>query len=230
MSLQEYVSQQFVGKDKSKQDILNEIYKAGKDAWNDKLGYIPLKPMALITVHNPNSSIIESIGFSEPTDILTNIFGASFGAMFNSGGTVSRNIQDEDGIVRTIWMNDQNGNQYTRNNGGTSVGMQMQIGRGLGTFNRSDFNLTDPFVVAPESNKFTISPGGWNSGNQQVVVNGLLTNVTTSDSIGECALWARWYVQIGVNNTKFFLLSHDLAGASFSSGQNINVTYTWSIT
>lgn len=227
MSLQDYMQEQFIGHDKSKQQILDEIYRAAKDGWKDKLGYIPLKPMALVTVHNPNSSIIESIGFSEPNDLLTNIFGAALGGMFNSGGTVTKNITDESGIVRSIWMNNSSGNQYTRNN--NAAGCNMQIGRG-GAIQRSDFNLTDPFIVAPESNKFQITPGGWNSGNQQAIVNGLLTNVTTSDTIGECALWFRWYVQLGLNNAVWFLGSHDVAGASFSSGQNVNVTYTWSIT
>ena len=83
-------------------------------------------------------------------------------------------------------------------------------------------------MVAPESNFFNTSPGGWLTGFQQVVVNALLNNVTSSDVVGECGLFCRWHL-IGAT-TNFFMLSHDVAAAAFSTGQNINVTYTWSIT
>lgn len=226
MSLQDYIAEQYIGQDKSKQQILDDIYKSAKDAWKDKIGYIPLKPMALITVHNPNSSIIESIGFSEPEDLLTNIFGAGFAGMLNSGGTVEKNLTDENGIVRTLKMNDSGGDTYARS--GNTCGCVMRVGRG-GTILKSDFNLTDPFVAVPENGFFNVTPGGWNSGNQQVIVNGLLASVTSSDTIGECGLFCRWFSD-AAGTAFYFLLSHDAAGASFNSGQNINVTYTWSIT
>ena len=196
MSLQQYISEQFVGQDKSKQQILNDIYKSAKDAWNDKLGYIPLRPMALITVHNPKSSIIESIGFSEPDDLLTNIFGAAFSGMWNNGANTQRNISDSDGTVRTMNMNDPETtfvNTYARSISG--AGCVMRVGRG-GTILRSDFNLTDPFIIAPEANMFNTNGGAWFSANQQVIVEGLLANVTTTDIIGECGLFCRWFVNV----------------------------------
>ena len=123
-------------------------------------------------------------------------------------------------------MNDSGGNQFARNDGGT-CGATMRVGRG-GVIAISDFNLTDPFVAAPESNNFAVTPGGWLTGLQQVVVNGLLSNVTTTDTIGECGLFMRWRIQTDTFHR--FMISHDVAAASFVSGQNINVTYTWSIT
>ncbi len=225
MKFQQYLQEQFIGQDKSKQNILDEIYKAAKDGYKDKIGYIPLKPMALITVHEPKSPIIESIGFSEPDDLLTNIFGAAFSGMLNGGGNVDRGISDENGVVRFIRLNSTTSNRYTNNSFGGN-GVRMQIGRG-NSIARSDFNLDDPFVVAPESQKFEVNSGGWLSGSQTVVVNGLLSGVTTSDSIGECALWGLWLRDNTASS--HFLLSHDAAGGSFSSGQNVNVTYTWSI-
>ena len=230
MSLQDYINEQFVGKDRNREQVINDIYKAAKDAWNDKLGYIPMKPMALITVHNPHSSIVESIGFSEPDDLLLDNFGVFLSSII-TGADSSKNLVDDSGIVRTLdWVGDNNHDYYaSRDIGGTirSTGSYMQVGRG-GVIARSDFTVTDPFVVAPESNVFTTGSGGWISGNQQVVINGLLNNVTTSDVIGECGLFCLWHIQSA--NTFRFMISHDVAGAAFSSGQNVNVTYTWSIT
>ena len=83
--------------------------------------------------------------------------------------------------------------------------------------------MTWKYVPVP-----SIVPGGWISGNQQVIVNGLLSAVTTSDTIGECGLFVRWYSN-GAGGSRDYMISHDAAGGAFSSGQNINVTYTWSI-
>ncbi len=227
--LQQYLQEQFVGKDKTKTSIQDDIFKTIKEAWNEKLGYVPEKPMALITVFESETpNILESIGCSEPNDLLTNIFGAAFAGMLTNGGIVDKNLTDSSGVGRTVRMSTTGNFLFnTSENGG--AGVLMQIGRG-GAIARSDFALTDPFIVAPESNTFNVTSGGWLTGSKQVVVNGLLSSVTTSDTIGECGLFARWnrnqFIPIGQSN---FLISHDVAGASFSGGQNINVTYTWSI-
>ncbi len=228
MTLENYVSEQFVGKDKDLAKIQEDIFQTIKEGWNEKLGYVPLKPMALITVHNPKSSIIESIGFSKPNDLLTNIFGAAFAGMWNAGGNVLKNLTDINGIVNTVVMKLANSNGYNRTSSPSNVGMRMKVGQG-GAIARSDFQLTTPFVAAPESNLFNITPGGWISGNQQVIVSGLLASVTTSDVIGECGLFAKWRTNTAPNFNSDFMISHDVASASFSGGQNINVTYTWSI-
>lgn len=232
-TLSEYVNEQFVGQDKSKSQILEEIYKAAKDGWNDKINYVPLKPMALITVHDPGSSIIESIGFSEPDDIITNIFGAWFSGNFGSALT-ARNLSNTNGIVRTVHIKQANGATFTRTQPSSPAregGGYMWVGRNgaSSAVSRTDFQLNDPFAAVPEANVFASAGGGWLEDNQQVVANGLLASVTTSDVVGECGLLCRWH-QVSTFTSEWFLLSHDIAGASFSSGQNINVTYTWSIT
>lgn len=227
-SLQEYLQEQFVGKDKTKISIKDDIFKTIKEGWDKKLGYVPERPMALITVFEPETpNILESIGCSEPNDLLTDIWGAAFAGMVNGGAFTPKLLSDENGVVRTAFMQDSGGSQFSRNDDHGACGTSMRIGRG-GVILRSDFNLTDPYVVAPESNRFGISTsGGWISGLQQVVVNGLLANVTTSDTIGECGLFMQWNAQTAVN---VFMISHDAAAGSFTSGQNVNVTYTWSIT
>jgi len=234
MSLQEYISEQFVGQDKSKQQILDEIYKAAKDAWYDKLKYIPLKPMALITVHNPGSSIIESIGFSEPNDIILNNFGIAFAGNFNNGAVVV-SLTDVFGVADDYRINSSNNIYNARDNNPNTeaIGTQMQLGLGGGSFVRSNIALNNPFVSAPESNRFNTGEGGWLTGTQQVVVNGLLSNVTSTDTVGECGLFGLWRNDSAAGaaqNVFIIMLSHDIAAASFVSGQNINTTYTWSIT
>jgi len=234
MLLQSYINEQFVGKDKSRDSILNEIYKSAKDGWKDKLGYIPMKPMALITVHDPNSSIIESIGFSEPDDILTDNFGVWLSLLQSGSPNASKFMVDYLGVSQLTTVNSTAGSGFQRREDSpfvSSVGAYFKIGRNGGgsTPARSDFDLFDPFVVAPESNFFVPSPGGWISGNQQVVINALLSSVTTSDTIGECGLYL-FGNPSSSNHNKIFLISHDIAGSSFVGGQNINVTYTWSIT
>jgi hypothetical protein len=229
--LQQYLQEQFVGQDKTRISIQEEIFKTIKEGWNKKLGYVPERPMALITVFEPETpNILESIGCSEPNDLLTNIFGASLSGQFNSGGNVDKNLSDISGVVRTVRMGSDTGFTFNVSTGGVRAGVMMQVGSG-GAIARSDFQLTNPFLVPPESNVFDVSSGGWLTATQQVVVNGLLTNVTTSDTIGECGLFGRWNKsQVNPPSIQHFLLSHDNAGASFNGGQNVNVTYTWSIT
>jgi hypothetical protein len=228
MTDQQYITEQYVGKDKVSDKIKDDIYKTLKENWNEKLGYVPQRPMALITVHNPHSSIIESIGYSEPSDLILDNFGAWFSAVFNPGGLIQKNLVSEGGSVSTFNVNTSTGFDGKFNtNGQHFLGCQFQVGRG-GPVSRSDFELFEPFVIAPESNKFGITPGGWISGSQTVVIDGLLANVTTTDSIGECGIWAQWdNSSVGQRQV---LLVHDIAGAAFASGQNVNVTYTWSIT
>ena len=210
--------------------IQDDIFKTIKEAWNKKLGYVPEKPMALITVHDPASSVIESIGFSEPNDVIQDKFGGFFGGILNSGGTVVRLIPDTGGTSRTVNCNHTSDLAYTRTNitAGTTNGGRVRIGRG-GTITRGDFDLTDPYVVAPESNFIPVSAAPlWSSGSQNAVIDALLVNVTTSDTIGECGLYMKM-TSVSPSAAATYLMSHDVAGASFSSGQNINVTYTWSI-
>ena len=230
MTLQEYVTQQFVGKEKSKQEVLDDIYKSLKEGWNEKLGYVPEKPMALITVHDPKSSVIESIGFSEPNDLIQNRFGVFFGSILNSGGTVPRSFQDTQGTFRTVNGNHTSDQSYARTNtlpGSTNGGL-VRIGRG-GAITRDDLDLTDPFIVAPESNLLSVSTSPlWSPGSQNAVIDALMVNVTSSDTIGECGLYLK-LTSVSPPAANVYMMSHDVAGASFSSGQNINITYTWSI-
>lgn len=236
MQLSEYITEQYVGQDKARVNLLDDIYKAAKDGYKEKLGYVPMKPMALITVHDPESSIIESVGFSEPDDILTDNFGVFLSLLQSGAPNSTKSMVDYLGVSHFSRVNSNSGSGFQRREDSpfvASVGSYFKIGRnfgGAGSVARSDFDLNEPYLVAPESNFFTNTPGGWLSGNQQVVINGLLASVTTSDSIGECGLYLYGTPQAASNRNKIFLMSHDIAGASFSGGQNVNVTYTWSIT
>ncbi len=232
MSIQQYVTEEFVGKNRELRKIQDDIFKSIKESWNEKLGYVPLKPMALITVCNPKSNIIESIGFSEPNDILNNRYGALLAGQLNNG-TKSIIISDDGNVSRTLIINSPTStSMYNRSNFGVNgPGMRIRIGSNISgsPVLRTDFTLNDPFLAAPESNYINITQGGWLTGSQTVVTNGLLSNVTTSGVIGECGLFGVW-IENSATPQHTFMMSHDIAGASFSSGQNVNVTYTWSIT
>jgi hypothetical protein len=233
MTIQEYVSDQFVGKDKHRLSVQNDLWKSIKESYQEKLGYVPFKPMALITAHNKETpSVIESIGFSDPNDIINDNFGVLFSGILSSVNT-HKTMTDYLGVVRTYSMLAVSGwNRRENSPYVSSCGSYMRVGRGGGGVQRSDTDLFDPFIVAPEANFFVTGSGGWVSANQQVVIDGVLTNVTTSDSIGECGLYM--LMKTTTNSTagsnKINMMSHDVAGTGFVGGQNINVTYTWSIT
>ncbi len=228
-----YLQQQFLDQDKSKKSVSEEIFKTIKEKWNEKLGYVPQKPMALITIHDPDdSNIIKSMGASEPDDIITDQFGAIFAGQYNNGGAHNRIIPDRDGFSRIVRVGDLAGSGYAAMVfGGQSVGMQFWVGRNGNSdpVTRSDFTLNDEFVVAPQTLPFNMTAaGGWIPANEHVVAEAVLNGVVGNDSIGECGLLAKW-TRDPFNVTSLFLITHDIAGGAFVDGQNINVTYTWSI-
>jgi hypothetical protein len=151
-----------------------------------------------------------------------------FAGNFNPGGTVTKILVNTGGFSQTVNINEAGQTAYNNNFQGVFVGTKFKIGRNGSGIQRSDVDLTEPFLAAPESGLITILPGGWNSGSQVVVASGLLSSVTTSDSIGECGIFCLWVTGGGVSQQ--FMISHDVAGGSFVGGQNVNVTYTWSIT
>jgi hypothetical protein len=233
MSL-EYVREQFIGKDKHRLTVQDDLWKTIKEDYQKKLGYIPQKPMALITTHNPETpSVMEGIGFSEPNDIINNKFGALFAGCIASA-TQTVNLEDYLGAVRPFRTLGVSSFQRREDSPFTaSTGSLMRVGRNGSALpvTRADVDLFDPFLVVPESNFFNTGSGGWVSANQQVVIDGVLVGVTSSGVIAECGLYLMMtsFPNSTANSNKIVMMSHDVAGASFSAGQNINVTYTWSI-
>lgn len=232
--LQEYLLEEFVEKDKTKLNIQDDIFKSIKEGWDKKLGYVPERPMALVTITDPDEpNVLKSIGCSEPNDLILDNFGVVFAGQFNNNVNTLRNLVDEFGNTKTFRVGGTTPVNYcgTQNIGTPfSAGMRMLIGSNssAGGVARSDFDLNDRFVAAPEALPFGVTPGGWISGNQQVVVEGVINNVTTNDSIGEAGLQAFWNDTAAVGNN--ILICHDICGGAFLSGQNVNLTYTWSIT
>lgn len=232
MTIQDYVSEQFVGKDKHRLTVQDDLWKSIKEAYKEKFNYVPLKPMALITAHNPETpSIIESIGFSDPNDIINDNFGVLFSRVI-AASNPDFTMTDYLGVVRTYRGLSTGYNRRENSPYSSSVGSYMRVGRGGGGFARSDTDLFDPFIVSPEANFFVTGSGGWLSPNQQVVIDGTLVNVTTSDTIGECGLYiiCKTTTNSTAGSNKINMMSHDAAGTAFVGGQNVNVTYTWSIT
>ncbi len=231
---EDYMTEQFVGKDYAKVNVGKEIYKALAENWTEKLGYIPLRPMALIQVTDPKDpTILTGIGFSEPDDLLLDNFGVFLSSTINNGPDLTRTCVDENGIVRSIKFQEASFSQkmYCNNtvSGGTvSLGGFLKIGQDSTAPTRPDFDLTQPFISGPQSGNIAPLKPVWDSDDQQGDVTGLVTNATLGGTVRECGLYATWLEGTSNNNTNI-MLSHDIASVNFDPGANIQITYTWSL-
>ena len=229
------MNEQFVGKDPNRINVGKEIFKALKENCKEKIGYIPLKPMALVEVTEPDSSILKGIGFSEPNDLLLDNFGAFLGAAINNGVDAFRNLTDRNGNVQDVHVQE---NQNLRMFNATeitpvalSLGGFLAIGKGDVTSwdpQRSDFDLRTPFVTPPESNNIAVAIPAWISEDQEGIVTGLVTNTQLAGVVGECGMFCIWRIGFGTGASSF-MISHDKTGVPFGAGANIQITYTWSL-
>jgi hypothetical protein len=230
---QQYMNDQFIGKDPNQKNVGRDIFKALKENWKEKLGYIPLKPMALITVTDPNSPILKGIGFSKPNDLLLDNFGVMLSSCINTGGDVRRNVVDETGVVRTVHFQ-ENGNirmcfATETSPVALSLGGFFKVGQGTTAPARSDFDIETPFVTAPLSGDIGVIQPVWISNDQEAIVTAIISNIILGGTIEECGMFCRWRIGFGTTAADF-MVSHDLTGSvNFSSGDHIQMTYTWSL-
>jgi hypothetical protein len=232
-----YLQEQFVGKDPNYNKVGRDIFKAIKDKWKDKIGYIPLRPMALLQATEPNSDVIKGLSCSEPNDLLLNNFGTMLSSCINTGGNVRRDVVSQDGITRTIHFQ-ETGNirmcfATETSPVALSLGGQLQIGfgdSGGGPWNpnRSDFKLREQFAALPQANFFPVTTPVWISMDQEVILSGQINNVTGNFVVGECGMFCFW--RLGFSTTRVLvMISHDKTGLAVNDGENIKTTYTWSL-
>lgn len=224
-----YLKEEFIGKDPNRVKIDEDIFRVIKETYCKKLNYVPLKPMALVIVNDPGSEIIKDISCSEPNDLLTNQFGLALAGILSSAGESNRTLVNNLGVSQSVNLNSV-GFTYNRTSTVapvTAPGVQTQLGQGTSTPQRTDIDIETPFTISPESLKLSIIAGGWFPASQQVIAKSLFQNAGANGNAGECALFGRWQNTSRIMNS--FMLSHDLVTINWAKGQNVSVTYTWSI-
>lgn len=233
-SFQQYMNEQFVGKDPSRSNVGRDIFKALKEKYKEKLGYIPLKPMALIEVREQDSPVLKAIGFSEPDDLLLDIFGAMFSGCINTGADVLRNITDNTGVVRTVRFQ-ENGNApnaFATGDGtpapNLSMGGFFKLGSGVTPPTRADFQIETSLIAAPFSGNVSIITPVWISANQEGIVTGILSNALIAETIFECGMFCNWR-QDSSTSGRSFMVSHDATNVPYQINDHVQVTYTWSL-
>jgi len=237
-TFQQYVNEQFIGKDPNRTDVGRDIFKALKENWIEKIGYIPTKPMAIIKVTEKDSPIIKSLGFSEPDDLLLDNFGVMMSSCINTGADVQRNVVDYTGVVRTMHFQ-ENGNinmafaTYQRPppffpGVDLSLGGYLRVGSGVTPPARSDFQIETPMIIPPMTGFLNVGIPYWIEANQEAVVQTLITPALIAGDINECGLYS--LMRLGSSNSSvIIMMSHDAATASFNEGDHIEMSYTWSL-
>jgi len=219
----------------------SQLLKYVGETWNEKLKnqiskeYFELKqkqssivennvsPMSIVRVSDPNETEIKSIGMSCINDILNDNWGNFLRGFFSGTAQDISPMTDSLNANKPIRTN---GTVITYNSTDSgAIGTQMQIGKGLTSATRQDFNIGNPFVSAPEEDPFDTGFGGYNSGLGQVTVGGLLTPTGGAGAISETVLFAKWR-HIG-NTINDFVLSRDNISpvVNFIIGQAVNVEY-----
>ena len=238
-----YLKEQFIGQDPNYGKVGRDIFKSIKDMYKETLGYIPMKPMALLEATEKDSDVIKDISCSAPNDLLLDNFGVMLSSCINTGADVQRNVVDVNGITRTLHFQ-ENGNinmafaTYSRPppffpGVDLSLGGLLRIGWGdsLGfpwSPNRTDYQLRQEFVVVPQTFFQTVSVPVWVEANQQATLFSQVNSVVANFNVGECGLYA--YYRLGSGNSiVLIMLSHDQTGLAVSDGDNIKTTYTWSL-
>lgn len=229
----QYMNEQFIGKDPNYNKVGKDIFKSLKENWVEKIGYIPMKPMALIQVReSQDSPVLKGIGFSEPNDLLLDNFGVMLSSCINTGADVQRNITDENGVVRTVHFQE---NQNFRMAFATeispvalSLGGFFKVGSGTTTPARSDFDIETAFGVPPLSSNLAVIIPVWISNDQEAIVTSFITNVLLDDTIRECGMFVRWRIGFSTGSANF-MVSHDATSVNVDAGDFFEMTYTWSL-
>jgi len=169
---------------------------------------------------------IKSIGMSCMNDLLSDNFGIFLAFLFG-GGSNNQNLTDITNSLATISFQ---GSSTNFNSTIVAVGTQIQVGKGLSTPNRQNFNIESPFTTSPESTIKNTGAGGWNSGLGQVSASMIPFGAGGAGAISETAFF--WVMANVVGAQKTFLMSRDLISpvANFILGETINVNYTFGFT
>lgn len=190
--------------------------------------------VSLVTVIDPKTKQIISIGGSIPNDLITDAFGLMW-SQHNRvvvGGTVDfGGLIAEDGVSRTIRLINVGTPVNTRYNEGNlpNAGGQVKIGQGITAPVRTDFDIETPFVTTPESLPVNVSPPIYDNVLNQITFFTLQV-AGGSGIISEIGFFLLWR-DLTTGVTRRYLIAHDLVSptVSFVVGQSIAVNWTWQI-
>ena len=215
----------YIGKTKTVK-LVNEINKNyfeqvfKKYPKSDQTSISNIKGSSLVTIMEEKE--IKSIGMSCVDDLLTDNFGLFWQGII--GRNTPKILVDHLGVNRSVNIYAVN-NSFTDTDGDPSasnyaLGSYIQIGDGVTTPTRQDFELTN--VIGG----FNVTGlGGWNSGLGQVSVSSLSAVLIGSGTITETGLFNRWFTP---NTAVQFLMSHDLISpiVPYVNGNVASIEYT----
>jgi len=232
---------QFSGYTKSNK-ILREIRKFLFDFRDPNAHPLSCQEKAFVYGTDKDNQILE-IGGSHPKDLYTNNFGhimagLCFGGISNS--TVNpQDYKDETNTTRTIVTrsgNALNNGSMTSQARGIAVqkGTSIRFGNGIANPEKTDFELTTPFLNSPESlhqpTNSSLPP--FNSGLGSYNLSTQIIGVSETITIREIGLFEETSDDTTNPVLLFILLyAHDLVTPTVqvNSGNNINGEYVMSV-
>ena len=189
--------------------------------------------VSLVSVLDPKTKEIISMGGSTPTDLILDAFGRMW-AEHNrvpAGGDIDFvGLIAEDGVQRTIRLVSLNQNPPNAYNSAIGTrGGQIQIGQGITAPVRTDFDIETPFVVSPEDSPVDVTPPFYDNVLNQIQFFSSF-QAGGSGSISEICFFCFWR-DLSTGGTRLYLLARDLISPSLSfiATQVITMNWTWQI-
>lgn len=216
-----------------KGDTIND--RIVKDSTNylleEKLRVTEKNPneVSLVSVLDPKTKEIISIGGSTPNDLILDAFGlllqehnrvAGFAPPIDSA-LVFKAI---DGIARVFRMVSASP-QVSYNSPLGTRGGQIKIGQGITAPARTDFDIETPFVTSPESLLTNVTAPFYDNTLFQIQFFSSL-QAGGSGSISEIGFFCLWR-DLTTGATRSYMLAHDLISPSVSFIANQIITMNW---
>jgi len=216
-----------------KGDTIND--RIVKDSTNylleEKLRITEKNPneVSLVSVSDPKTKEIISIGGSTPSDLILDAFGFLLQEHNRVPvGTVSSAsiFKATDNVTRAFKMADPL-TAYNKPLG--TRGCQIQIGQGITAPVRTDFDIETPFVTSPESLPTDVTAPFYDNTLFQIQFFSSL-QAGGSGTISEIGLLCSWR-DVTTGGTRSYLLAHDLIlpTVSFITNQIITMNWVWQI-
>jgi len=186
--------------------------------------------VSLVTVSDPKTKEIISMGGSTPSDLILDAFGFLWQEHIRipvGGSVVTPSIfKAEDGVTRAFRIIDPL-TAYNKPLG--TRGGQIKIGQGSTAPARSDFDIETPFVTSPESLAQNVTAPFYDNILFQIQFFSSL-QAGGSGSISEIGFFCFWR-DVTTGGTRRYMLAHDLIspGQAFVASQIITMNWTWQI-
>jgi len=220
-----------------KGDTIND--RIVKDSTNylleEKLRVTEKNPneVCLVSVLDPKTKEIISIGGSIPSDLILDAFGfllqehnrvAGFSPPIDSALV----FKAEDGVSRAFRMVSVNP-QVSYNMPLGTRGGQIKIGQGITAPVRTDFDIETPFVTSPESLPTNVTAPFYDNTLFQIQFFSSL-QAGGSGSVSEVGFFCLWR-DVTTGATRRYLLAHDLIfpAVPFIATQVIKTNWVWQI-